>query len=1053
MEIAKNPSAACRATGSVEHYCCEAKHVLMSVRDWERTIPAHRLNPEINSMNRRIVTAIFALSTVLAISALAHAQSITDQQAGLTNPGFEEPRGKEASVVLVETMPGWKTTDSHFEIWGTGFKEVPAHEGTQFAELNAYINGTLYQDSTGIQRGSVLEFTFAHRGRSGEDTMQLTITDLGADNALDGGDDTVLFTNQYTTGKDAWAVYTSTTEQKIKALGNTVRFAYGAISTATGELGEGNLLDAANFGVGVVRAEHQPTGLMRLQTFGISGENSENHYLGMRDDRLGIPDETNPGSGSISVLFIEMMEDGATLRTISAGQYVTARGKEIVLTDDVEPGSYWVIRDPLKKDLQVSDRWFSLESVNDPGRYLRHYGHLAFAHKEQELNSSEAEHFLADAAWRFVDTRDPQATSDTNSIGMEFNLIPAGTFMMGSPESEEGREDDESQHEVTITRDYYIGITEVTQSQWQQVMGTTPWKGQESVQEGKDNAASYISWNDAGEFCRKLSEQEGRTYRLPTEAEWEYACRGGTTTPCSFGDDASQLEQFAWYHGNNPNYASQVKQKRPNGFGLYDMHGNVWELCQDWLGKYPQGSITDPTGPSSGAYRIMRGASFAGKAPTFRSAYRSTRKDLAEQLAVIGLRVVQVPGSDSGQLALNETPPENAMKLDVDGGPFTFGYRTIDQPGFTEFPNTDSPHPGITRRNITDGDYFSYAQNTRETEFKAQETDLVLYPAKAEGSGVLHPGKNPGDVAIARFTAMDDGEYHFRISAELIEENPTGAGVTIYVDDQVVETTQLNEHLIPWTTSFQRKLTIGQTVDIAVDYGVDENWEKDHILLTAKAWMTSPSIDTVTMVTAGDSETNEADAAEHILTRDLEDQKGAVWMERKIDFHEDFTISAEIYLGTKDDGADGLALVFQAEGNHIVSDGGGLGYQGISPSIVIEFDTYHNGDRTPKQAVNVNNNDPVEDHVGIRADGDPVHTASDSVEVGNLEDGEYHPITFEWNASQQTFNLSLDGEQIFKERSIPENGLAGQQVYFGFTAATGGLSNEHKVRSISFSKR
>ena len=88
-------------------------------------------------MNRRIVTAIFALSAVLAISALAHAQSITDQQAGLTNPGFEEPRGKEASVVLVETMPGWKTTDSHFEIWGTGFKEVAAHDGTQFVELNA----------------------------------------------------------------------------------------------------------------------------------------------------------------------------------------------------------------------------------------------------------------------------------------------------------------------------------------------------------------------------------------------------------------------------------------------------------------------------------------------------------------------------------------------------------------------------------------------------------------------------------------------------------------------------------------------------------------------------------------------------------------------------------------------------------------------------------------------------------------------------------------------------------------------------------------------------
>ena len=364
--------------------------------------------------------------------------------AAMRNPGFEEPRVEEGRFTFVETMPGWKTTDTHFEIWSTGFEEVAAHEGTQFVELNAYIDGTLYQDSTGIQPGSVLEFTFAHRGRNGDDTMKLTITDLGADNALDGEDDTVLFTNEYTTGKDAWVVYDSTTEQKIKALGNTVRFAYSAVS-GTGGRGpdktEGNFLDAANFGVGVV----------------------------------------------------------------------------------------------------------------------------------------------------------------------------------------------------------------------------------------------------------------------------------------------------------------------------------------------------------------------------------------------------------------SEAPPENAMKLDVDGGAFAFGYRTTVEPGFTEFPNTDSPHPGITRRNRADGEYFSFAQNTRETELKAQESDLVFYPAKAEGSGVLHPGKNPGDVAIARFTAMNDGEYHFKITAQLIEENPTGAGVTIYVDGQAVAETQLNEQLAPWTTSPLVKLKKGQTVDIAVDSGVGENWEKDHVLLTAKAWTTSPA--------------------------------------------------------------------------------------------------------------------------------------------------------------------------------------------------------------------
>jgi hypothetical protein len=394
-------------------------------------------------MLRKVITATLASSAVLAISAWAQAQTSTGQQAGLTNPGFEAPRVKEGTYELVEAMPGWKTTDTRFEIWGTGFLGVSAHEGTQFVELNAYIDGTLFQDSTGIEAGSVLEFTFAHRGRNGDDTMQLIIADLGADNSLEGGDDTILFTKQFTTGKDAWAVYDSTTEPKIKALGNTVMFAYSAVAATGGNLGQGNLLDAANFGVGVV----------------------------------------------------------------------------------------------------------------------------------------------------------------------------------------------------------------------------------------------------------------------------------------------------------------------------------------------------------------------------------------------------------------SETPPENAMKLDVEGGDgvFTFGYRTIAEPGFTEFPNTDSPHPGIMRRNRADGDYFSFAQNTLETEVKAQETSLVHYPAKAEGKGVLAPGPNPGDIAIARFTAMTDGEYHFKITAELIEEDPTGAGVTLYVGDRAMDQQQLAGHLVPWTTCIVANLKKGQTFDVAVDNGLDKNWEKDHVLITGQYWMTSPA--------------------------------------------------------------------------------------------------------------------------------------------------------------------------------------------------------------------
>jgi hypothetical protein len=178
----------------------------------------------------------------------------------LPNPSFEEPEIRKSSFALVSTIPGWKTSDRAFEIWSTGFLGVAAYDGDQFVELNAYEDGVLYKESMGIERDAVLEFSFAHRGRNGNDTLKLTITDLGADNAVGGGDDQELFAKQYTTGKDAWAVYNSTTDPAIKAIGNKVRFAYTAIR-ATGGKGpdktEGNFLDAAELGVGVVTAKRK----------------------------------------------------------------------------------------------------------------------------------------------------------------------------------------------------------------------------------------------------------------------------------------------------------------------------------------------------------------------------------------------------------------------------------------------------------------------------------------------------------------------------------------------------------------------------------------------------------------------------------------------------------------------------------------------------------------------------------------------------------------------------------------------------------------------------
>ena len=213
-----------------------------------------------------------------------------------------------------------------------------------------------------------------------------------------------------------------------------------------------------------------------------------------------------------------------------------------------------------------------------------------------------------------------------NSIGMVLVPIPAGEFLMGSPETEPGRVDDEVQHQVTLTKPFLLGVHEVTQGQWQAVMGTTPWKGEKYVKEGDDYPATHVNWDDVVEFCRKLSEKEGLEYRLPTEAESEYACRAGTTTAYSFGDDTSELGEYAWYNvntfGAGQEYAHTVGQKRPNPWGLYDMHGNVWEWCSDWYEDYSSGSVTDPAGPSSGSSRVLRGGSWSFDAEFCRSALR-----------------------------------------------------------------------------------------------------------------------------------------------------------------------------------------------------------------------------------------------------------------------------------------------------------------------------------------------------------------------------------------------------------------------------------------------
>jgi len=226
---------------------------------------------------------------------------------------------------------------------------------------------------------------------------------------------------------------------------------------------------------------------------------------------------------------------------------------------------------------------------------------------------------------------EPAKESITNTLDMTFNKIPAGTFLMGSPESEPYREDVETQHKVTISKEFYMQTTVVTQGQWTAVMGTEPWKGHffsKLLKEGANYPAVYVNWDEAVAYCKKLSKQEGNRYRLPTEAEWEYACRAGTETRWSFGDDEKELGDYAWYDENatdiGEEYAHQVGLKKANAFGLYDMHGNVWEWCSDYYGAdyYKQSPEKNPLGPTSGSSRVLRGGSWLNITRLTRSAFR-----------------------------------------------------------------------------------------------------------------------------------------------------------------------------------------------------------------------------------------------------------------------------------------------------------------------------------------------------------------------------------------------------------------------------------------------
>ena len=242
----------------------------------------------------------------------------------------------------------------------------------------------------------------------------------------------------------------------------------------------------------------------------------------------------------------------------------------------------------------------------------------------------------------------------SDNVNLDMVWIQPGTFIMGSPEDELGRLNRETQHEVTLTKGYWLGKYEITQAQYEAVMETNP-----SYCKGTDLPVEWINWNEALEFCKKLTEQEktagrlpeGYEYTLPTEAQWEYACRAGTTTALNDGKNLSdvkespEVDEVGWYKYNSDEKTHSVGQKKPNAWGLYDMHGNVFELCFDLYGYgdyYPITPVKDPIGALVSSNHVARGGSCIGDARQCRSAHRAV-PDSDTRFTNLGFRVALAP--------------------------------------------------------------------------------------------------------------------------------------------------------------------------------------------------------------------------------------------------------------------------------------------------------------------------------------------------------------------------------------------------------------------------
>ena len=350
---------------------------------------------------------------------------------------------------------------------------------------------------------------------------------------------------------------------------------------------------------------------------------------------------------------------------------------------------------------------------------------------------------------------------------MEFVWIEPGGFTMGSPLSEARTDGDEGPlHEVTISRGFWLGRTEVTQGQWQAVVGTTPWMGQTYIQANLEHPAVYISWDDVQQMTARLNEHEGSdVYRLPTEAEWEYACRAGMSTRWSFGDDEGSLGEYAWYDGNTWSaglqHAQPVGTKVANPWGLFDMHGNVWEWVADWHGAYAGGALGDPQGPATGSHRVYRGGSVTDDAQNLRSAVRYHDSPGSHGFN-LGARILRMPAAAE---AANRAPRADAG-LD----------QQVQIGAVVQLDGSGSTDP--------DGDFLSYRWSAPSgVALSSQTNSHPQFAATIEGTHAIVLVVNDGNIDSSPDTVV--------VKVDPLPQKPVAdAGSTVLAD--VGETVQLD---------------------------------------------------------------------------------------------------------------------------------------------------------------------------------------------------------------------------------------------------------------------